>query len=214
MHSFGRLEWRLALAREEAEPLETVIRELPQVPPDAAWAVFLRNHDELTLDKLTEPQRNAVFAAFGPDADMQLYGHGLRRRAAPMLGGDADRLRLAWSIVFTLPGTPVVLYGDEIGMGEQLELSDRMAVRVPMQWAPEPSAGFSTAPPDRLVRPLAAAPFGPDDVSVEAQRSDPESLLNDTQFTLTTDSSGRLAVGWQASSIAGIHARAILEPTC
>jgi trehalose synthase len=168
----------LALARERAEPLETVIRELPQVPPDAAWAVFLRNHDELTLDKLTEPQRNEVFAAFGPEEDMQLYGHGLRRRAAPMLGGDGDRLRLAWSLVFTLPGTPVMLYGDEIGMGEQLELKDRMAVRVPMQWSPEPSAGFSAAAPEELVRPLAADPFGPDQISVDAQRRDPDSLLN------------------------------------
>jgi trehalose synthase len=168
----------LALARGQAEPLETVIRELPRVPPDAAWAVFLRNHDELTLDKLTEPQRNEVFAAFGPEEDMQLYGHGLRRRAAPMLGGDGDRLRLAWSLVFTLPGTPVMLYGDEIGMGEQLELKDRMAVRVPMQWSPEPSAGFSAAAPEELVRPLAADPFGPDQISVDAQRRDPDSLLN------------------------------------
>jgi trehalose synthase len=168
----------LALARERAEPLETVIRELPHVPPDAAWAIFLRNHDELTLDKLTEPQRNEVFAAFGPDEDMQLYGHGLRRRAAPMLGGDRDRLRLAWSLVFTLPGSPVVFYGDEIGMGEQLELSDRLAVRVPMQWSADASGGFSTAPPDRLVRPLAAAPFGPEAVNVDAQRRDPDSLLH------------------------------------
>jgi trehalose synthase len=168
----------LALARGQAEPLETVIRELPRVPPDAAWAVFLRNHDELTLDKLTEPQRNEVFAAFGPEEDMQLYGHGLRRRAAPMLGGDGDRLRLAWSLVFTLPGTPVMLYGDEIGMGEQLELKDRMAVRVPMQWSPEPSAGFSAVSPKELVRPLAADPFGPGQISVDAQRRDPDSLLN------------------------------------
>src|SRR4051812_17847307 len=134
----------LALAREQAEPLETVIRELPAVPPDSGWAIFLRNHDELTLDKLTVPQRNDVFAAFGPDEGMQLYGHGLRRRAAPMLEGDGDRMRLAWSLVFTLPGSPVILYGDEIGMGEQLDLQDRQAVRVPMQWSPEPSAGFST----------------------------------------------------------------------
>jgi trehalose synthase len=168
----------LALARQQAEPLETVIRELPAVPPDAAWAIFLRNHDELTLDKLTEPQRNDVFAAFGPDKGMQLYGHGLRRRAAPMLDGDGDRLRLAWSLVFTLPGSPVMIYGDEIGMGEQLELKDRLAVRVPMQWSPDPSAGFSTAPPDKLVRPLAADPFGPDRVSVDVQRRDPDSLLN------------------------------------
>ena len=146
----------LALARGQAEPLETVIRELPAVPPDAGWAIFLRNHDELTLDKLTEPQRNDVFSAFGPEEGMQLYGHGLRRRAAPMLEGDGDRLRLAWSLVFTLPGTPVVLYGDEIGMGEQLELKDRQAVRVPMQWSRRAVRGLL----DRPARAARAAPGG------------------------------------------------------
>jgi trehalose synthase len=167
----------LALARQEAEPLEIVIRELPAVPPDGAWATFLRNHDELSLDKLTVPQRADVFAAFGPEADVQLYGHGLRRRVAPMLGGDPERLRMAWSLLFSLPGTPILLYGDELGMGEQLALPDRLSVRVPMQWSPGPTGGFSSAPPDRLVRPLAGGGFGPDDVSVEAQRRDPDSLL-------------------------------------
>ena len=125
------------LAREQAEPLENVIRALPVVPPDNAWATFLRNHDELTLDKLTAPQREEVFAAFGPDEDMQLYGHGLRRRVAPMLGGDRDRLRMAWSLMLSLAGTPVIFYGDEIGMGENLAIDDRYAVRVPMQWSGE-----------------------------------------------------------------------------
>ena len=110
----------LALARGEAEPLETILRELPPVPPDNAWATFLRNHDELTLDQLTGPQRDEVFAAFAPDEDMRLYGHGIRRRAAPMLGGDPDRLRMAWSLMFSLPGAPMMFYGDEIGMGENL----------------------------------------------------------------------------------------------
>jgi glycosidase len=124
----------LAFARQEAEPLEIVIRELPKVPPDNAWATFLRNHDELTLDKLTAPQRDEVFAAFGPEKRMQLYGHGIRRRLAPMLKDDPDRLRLAWSLLFSLPGTPVVLWGDEVGLGEDLKVPDRYAVRVPMDW--------------------------------------------------------------------------------
>ena len=124
----------LAFAREEAEPLEIVIRELPKVPPDNAWAMFLRNHDELTLDKLTGPQRDEVFAAFAPEKRMQLYGHGIRRRLAPMLNNDPDRLRLAWSLLFSLPGTPVVLWGDEVGLGEDLAIDDRMSVRVPMDW--------------------------------------------------------------------------------
>jgi trehalose synthase len=124
----------LALAREEAEPLEMVIRELPKVPPDNAWATFLRNHDELSLDKLTSPQRDEVFAAFAPDERMRLYGHGIRRRLAPMLGDDPARLRMAWALLFALPGTPVVLYGDEVGLGEDLARDGRMAVRVPMEW--------------------------------------------------------------------------------
>ena len=103
----------LSLARGEAEPLEQVITSLPVVPHDNAWATFLRNHDELTLDKLTVSQREEVFAAFGPKPGMQMYGHGLRRRTAPMLGGDGPRLRMAWSLMFSLPGTPVVFMGDE-----------------------------------------------------------------------------------------------------
>jgi trehalose synthase len=168
----------LSLAREDAEPLESVIRTLPTAPPDNSWATFLRNHDELSLDKLTEPQRKEVFAAFGPRKNMQLYGHGLRRRAAPMLGGDSPRLRMAWSLLLSLPGTPVIFMGDEIGMGENLALPDRMSVRVPMQWSDEPSGGFSRAPAKQLVRPLRSGTFGPKHVNVAAQRRDPGSLLN------------------------------------
>jgi maltose alpha-D-glucosyltransferase/alpha-amylase len=168
----------LSLARGEAEPLENVIRSLPVVPPENAWAVFLRNHDELSLDKLTVAQRQEVFAAFGRDPDMQLYGHGLRRRLAPMLGGDRDRLRLAWSLMFTLPGTPVLLYGDEIGMGDNLAIPDRLSVRVPMQWSDEPNGGFSTAEADDLVRPLAGGRYGPRHVNVAVQRRDLDSQLN------------------------------------
>jgi maltose alpha-D-glucosyltransferase/alpha-amylase len=124
----------LALARGEAAPLEDLIRRLPVPPRDAGWATFLRNHDELTLDKLDEAERDDVFAAFGPEKDMQIYGHGIRRRAAPMLGGDGPRLRMAWSLMLSLPGTPVILYGDEIGIAEDLSREGRMAVRVPMRW--------------------------------------------------------------------------------
>jgi maltose alpha-D-glucosyltransferase/alpha-amylase len=166
----------LALARGEAEPLEMLIRTLPSLSADSSWATFLRNHDELTLDKLTAGQRQEVFAAFGPDPDMQLYGHGLRRRAAPMLGGDGPRLRLAWSLLFSLPGTPIVLYGDEIGLGENLAIEDRYAVRVPMQWSAERHGGFTTA--DEPVRPLADGPFAPEQVNVYDQRRDPGSLLS------------------------------------
>ena len=217
----------LALARGHAEPLEVVIRELPKVPPDNAWATFLRNHDELTLDKLTAPQRDEIFAAFGPGEDMQLYGHGLRRRLAPMLGGDPDRLRLVWSLLFSLPGTPVILYGDEIGIGENLQLDDRMAVRVAMQWEPDQSP---------MARPFASGKFGPRDVNVAAQRRDHESLLNwmerlirrrreTPEFgwgnvtLLETDAPALFAhrCDWQDSTVVAVHnlgeqdARATLE---
>jgi trehalose synthase len=167
----------LALAREEAEPLEQLISALPVVPHDNAWATFLRNHDELTLDKLTVSQREEVFAAFGPKPAMQMYGHGLRRRTATMLGGDGPRLRMAWSLMMSLPGTPVLFMGDEIGMGEQLRIPDRYAVRVPMHWSAERNGGFSTAKAGDLVRPLPGGAFAPSKVNVTDQRRDPGSLL-------------------------------------
>ena len=124
----------LSLARSEAAPLEDVIRRLPVPPPDSGWATFLRNHDELTLDKLSDTERDAVLAAFAPDEDMRIYGHGIRRRAASMLGGDGPRLRMAWSLTLSLPGAPVLFYGDEIGMAEDPARDGRMSVRTPMQW--------------------------------------------------------------------------------
>jgi trehalose synthase len=190
----------LSLAREEAEPLEQVIRSLPHVPRDNAWATFLRNHDELSLDKLTGPQREEVFAAFGPDESMQMYGHGLRRRTATMLGGDGPRLRMAWSLMLSLPGTPVMFMGDEIGMGEQLAIPDRYAVRVPMQWSNEPSGGFSAAAPEDLVRPLADGAFGPEKVNVADQRRDPDSLLNHLE-RLIRRRKETPELGWGESSL-------------
>jgi glycosidase len=123
----------LSLARGEAAPLEDLIRHLPVPPRDSGWATFLRNHDELTLDKLSEAERNDVFAAFGPEEDMRIYGHGIRRRAASMLG-DGARARMAWSLTLSLPGTPVILSGDEVGMVEDLGIEGRYAVRRPLDW--------------------------------------------------------------------------------
>ncbi len=168
----------LALARQDATPVEQALAELPAVPFDSQWATFLRNHDELTLDQLTDAEREEVFAAFGPEPDMQVYGRGLRRRLPPMLGGDVDRLRMAYSLLFSLPGTPVLFYGEEIGLGENLAADDRLAVRVPMQWSDEPGGGFSTAEPDSFPVPMAEGQFGPLAVNVADQRRDPNSLLN------------------------------------
>jgi trehalose synthase len=168
----------LALARGDVTPVEKALAELPPVPFDSQWATFLRNHDELTLDQLTEDERQEVVDAFGPDPDMQIYGRGLRRRLPPMLDGDRDRIRMCYSLLFSLPGTPVLFYGEEIGMGENLAGKERLAVRTPMQWSDEPGGGFSTASPDRFPAPLVEGAFGPAEVNVVAQRRDPDSLLN------------------------------------
>ena len=169
----------LALARESAAPLEQALAALPAIPPDCQWASFARNHDELTLDKLSASEREEVFAAFGPEKKLQLFGRGLRRRLPPMLDGDQQRLRMVYSLVFSLPGTPVLFYGEEIGMGENLAIEGRMSVRAPMQWSDEPNGGFSTTEdPKALCRPVAEGEFGPERVNAAAQRRDPDSLLN------------------------------------
>jgi trehalose synthase len=124
----------LAFARGEAAPLERALRALPEIPEDSQWANFVRNHDELTLDKLSDAERGEVFAAFGPEPEHQLFGRGLRRRLPSMVGGDEDRIRLAYSLMFSLPGTPVLFYGEEVGMREDLELPGRLSVRAPMDW--------------------------------------------------------------------------------
>jgi trehalose synthase len=160
----------LAFARGEAEPLVRALRALPAIPHECQWANFVRNHDELTLDKLSESERKEVFAAFGPEPDHQLYGRGLRRRLPSMVGDDPDRIRLAYSLAFSLPGTPVLFYGEEIGMHESLDIPGRFSVRSPMQWSAEPHRGFTTA-----AEP--ARPLAPGDAEVAAQRRDPESLL-------------------------------------
>ena len=123
----------LSLARGDAGPLAAALRERPALDVTSQWANFVRNHDELTLDKLSTTERKEVFAAFGPDPDMQLYGRGLRRRLPTMLGGDERRIRLVYSLMFSLPGTPTLFYGEEIGMGENLDVEGRLAVRTPMQ---------------------------------------------------------------------------------
>ncbi|WP_022881989.1 alpha-amylase family protein [Gryllotalpicola ginsengisoli] len=165
----------LSLARRDAGPLRTALEGRPPLPPDSQWANFVRNHDELTLDKLSPEERQEVFDAFGPEERMQAYGRGLRRRLPPMLDGDQRRLRMVYSLLFALPGTPVLFYGEEIGMGENLNAKERLAVRTPMQWTAAPDGGFSTA--DTLVADVVEGDFGPEKVNVEEQRNDPGSLL-------------------------------------
>jgi maltose alpha-D-glucosyltransferase/alpha-amylase len=165
-----------ALAASDGRPLVKAIAKTWARPATAQWATFLRNHDELDLGRLTEAQRQAVFREFGPEKEMQLYDRGIRRRLAPMLQGDPRRIRLAYSLMFTLPGTPVLRYGDEIGMGDDLSLKERDCARTPMQWTGEANGGFSKA--DRPVMPvIAKGPFGFPHVNVAEQRHDRDSLL-------------------------------------
>ncbi len=164
----------LSLARHDARPLAKALRSRPRLSDESQWASFMRNHDELTLDKLTDDERQEVFDAFGPEPQMQLFDRGLRRRLPTMLGGDMRRIRMAYSLMFSLPGTPVLFYGEEIGMGENLDIPGRLAVRSPMQW--DPSGGFSQAPERQQVRPMTSGPWGPERINVADQRGDVDSL--------------------------------------
>jgi maltose alpha-D-glucosyltransferase/alpha-amylase len=165
-----------ALASADTEPLEKALKETAKIPEASQWAVFLRNHDELDIERLPKQKRDKVFARFGPERNMQLYQRGIRRRLASMLG-DRRHIELANSMMFAMPGSPVLRYGDEIGMGEDLSLKERAAVRTPMQWSSERNGGFSTA--RKLTNPvISKGPYSYQSVNVDAQRRDPESLLN------------------------------------
>ena len=170
------MRWRLPTAAR----LIKALQDTRDLPATAQWGLFLRNHDELDLGRLAAKQRQAVFDAFGPSPDMQLYQRGIRRRLAPMLQGDRRRLELAYSLMMTLPGTPVIRYGDEIGMGDDLRLPERDCARTPMQWSTEPHGGFTKS--DNPVLPvISGGPYGFEQVNVAQQRRDPNSQLNWTE---------------------------------
>jgi maltose alpha-D-glucosyltransferase / alpha-amylase len=170
----------LALERGSAAPLVTAIQERSTPPKDCQWFNFIRNHDELNLSRLPDDERDEIMDAYAPEAWMRIFGRGIRRRLGPMLDGDPRRLRLIASLMLVLPGTPVLWYGDEIGMGEDPGLDGRMSVRTPMQWSHEANAGFShTDDPGSLIRPVVSTgPFGYEQINVAAQRLDRGSLLN------------------------------------
>jgi maltose alpha-D-glucosyltransferase/alpha-amylase len=177
----------LALARGDATPLRDCIRTSPQLPGSCQWATFLRNHDEVDLSGLMADEREDVFAAFGPQARMQLYNRGIRRRLAPMLAGDRRRIELAYSLQFTSPGTPVLRYGEELGMGDNLSLPERNALRTPMQWDTTKNGGFSSAPRSQLIRPvISTGAYGYRSVNAANQQRDPKSLLSWMEQTLHT----------------------------
>jgi len=169
-----------ALATGDTAPLIRALKKTKPRPDTAQWGQFLRNHDELDLGRLTQTQRQAVFNAFGPKPEMQLYNRGIRRRFAPMVDGDRRRMELAYSLLMTLPGTPVIRYGDEIGMGDDLNLPERNCARTPMQWSSEPHAGFTKS--DKPVLPvISEGPYGFEYVNVARQKRDPNSFMDWTE---------------------------------
>jgi maltose alpha-D-glucosyltransferase / alpha-amylase len=169
-----------ALATADLDPLIRALEETRERPVNAQWVQFLRSHDELDLGRLTDEQRQKVFDAFGAEKRMQLYDRGIRRRLTPMLRNNRRLLELAFSLLFSLPGTPMMQYGDEIGIGDNLRFPERECARTPMQWTSEPHGGFSRA--KKVVRPVINdATYGYRKVNVSDQRRDPQSLLNWTE---------------------------------
>jgi maltose alpha-D-glucosyltransferase/alpha-amylase len=168
----------MALRQEDFSPIRWIVERTPAIPEECQWCTFLRNHDELTLEMVTEGERQWMWWEYAPQPRMRL-NLGIRRRLAPLLDNDRKRIELANSLLFTLPGSPIIYYGDEIGMGDNIDLFDRNGVRTPMQWDDSPNAGFSTAPADRLYEPvIQSEPYNPQQVNVAAQRRDPDSLWN------------------------------------
>jgi maltose alpha-D-glucosyltransferase/alpha-amylase len=168
----------MALRREDRTPLEWILNRTPAIPDDCQWCIFLRNHDELTLEMVTEEERQWMWQEYAPQPRMRL-NLGIRRRLAPLLDNNKQKILLANSILFTMPGSPILYYGDEIGMGDNIWLPDRNGVRTPMQWNAQPGAGFSTAPEEQYYSPLIHDNiYGTELVNVETQRNDPQSLYN------------------------------------
>jgi maltose alpha-D-glucosyltransferase/alpha-amylase len=168
----------MALKQEDRHPITEIMRQTPDIPENCQWALFLRNHDELTLEMVTDEERDYLYQAYAADPQMRI-NVGIRRRLAPLMENSRRRIELLNSLLFSFPGTPVVYYGDEIGMGDNVYLGDRNGVRTPMQWTGDRNAGFSRADPARLFAPIIMDPvYGYQSINVEAQERTPFSLLN------------------------------------
>lgn len=199
----------LAFARREAEPIRRILSMMPDLTIEGQWGTFLRNHDELDLGRLSSHEREEVFDQMAPEPGMRIYDRGIRRRLAPMLEGDTRRLKLAFSLMFALPGTPVIWSGEEIGMGENLDLAERNSVRTPLHWSRRHNGGFSGAPAEDLVRPVTKdGPYGYESVNIEAQNGKPDSLLNFIRRLIRMRRSAP-AVGWGAWSVLELDTRVL-----
>src|SRR5437870_6463069 len=167
----------MALRQEDRHALTEILNQTPDIPDNCQWALFLRNHDELTLEMVTDEERDYMYSVYASDPQMRL-NVGIRRRLAPLVENSRRRVELMNSLLFSMPGTPIIYYGDEIGMGDNIYLGDRNGVRTPMQWSPDRNAGFSRADPARLYAPSIMDPvYGYEAVNVESQQSDPSSGL-------------------------------------
>ena len=185
----------MSLRREDPLSIIWILNRTPPIPDTCQWCLFLRNHDELTLEMVTEDERHWMWEEYAPEPRMRL-NLGIRRRLAPLLDNDRRKIELANSLLFTLPGSPVIYYGDEIGMGDNIWLPDRNGVRTPMQWDSTPSAGFSEADPQDFYSPVVDRdPFGPDRVNVADQQSDPTSLFNSMRRMIAVRKA-HSAFGW------------------
>src|SRR5438094_5356337 len=167
----------MALRMEDRYPIVDILQQTPAIPENCQWATFLRNHDELTLEMVTDEERDSMYLAYAHDAQSRL-NLGIRRRLAPLLGNDRRKIELLTGLLFALPGTPVLYYGDEVGMGDNVYLGDRNGVRTPMQWSTDRNAGFSRGNPQRLCLPIIIDPeYHYEAVNVETQQHNPHSLL-------------------------------------
>lgn len=203
-----------ALAKGEAGLIDEALALLPEPPPDCGWAHFLRNLDELDFSQVPEEIKAKAFAAFARDPDTIVHDRGIRRRIAPMLGGDSRRVAMALSLMFSLPGASVLVYGDEIGMGDDLSRPDREAVRIPMQWDNSRNGGFSTAPARRLIQPaISRGPFSYRSINVERQKDDAASLLSGTRALIRAKRKVSTLLRGRGLPVTGdnpaIHARAV-----
>jgi len=171
----------MALRQEDRLPITEIMAQTPTIPDNCQWGLFLRNHDELTLEMVTSDERDYMYFAYSSDPRMRI-NVGIRRRLAPLVDNNRRRIELLNSLLLSFPGTPIIYYGDEIGMGDNIYLGDRNGVRTPMQWNPDRNAGFSTAVPSKLYFPVIMDPiFGYQAINVETQLSDPSSLLHWTR---------------------------------
>jgi maltose alpha-D-glucosyltransferase/alpha-amylase len=178
----------MAVALEDRYPIAEILRQTPDIPDNCQWAIFLRNHDELTLEMVTDRERDYMYRMYAQEPRMRV-NVGIRRRLAPLLNNDVDRIKLMNSLLLSMPGSPIIYYGDEIGMGDNIYIGDRNGVRTPMQWSIDRNAGFSRADPQRLYLPVIMDPiYGYQAVNVEAQSRDPSSLLNWTRRILAVRS--------------------------